>query len=79
MNTANPKIESFKNWYSRAGHWVYDTRSEAAMTWISRGIVGRPGAPAEAASLLVDWIAADPMPALILKLRSDCIDRGVTL
>jgi hypothetical protein len=63
--------EAFKGWYSRSGHWVYDTRAQAAATWIERGIEGRASAPAEAPALLADWIAADPMPALIEKLRAE--------
>lgn len=67
---AQERVESIKRWYSSTGHWVYDTRAEAAETWITRGIEGKSSAPEGARQMLADWIAADPMPALIATLRA---------
>ena len=63
------QIEQFQRWYSSTGHWIYDTRAEAAKTWVERGINTLPRAPEGASSLLADWIAADKAPALLEKLR----------
>lgn len=56
--------ETFKTWYSRSGHWVYNDRAEAVETWIVRGINGRPRAPEGARELLAGWVAADPVIAI---------------
>lgn len=64
------RVEDIKRWYSSTGHWVYDTRAEAVETWITRGIEGKASAPTDARQMLADWVAADPMPALIAKLRA---------
>lgn len=62
------RIESFKRWFSSTGHWIYDTRAEAAKTWIERGITTLRNAPEGADALLAEWISADRAPALIAKL-----------
>ncbi len=63
--------EAFIRWYSSTGHWVYDGRAAAARVWMGRGITTLPDAPINAATLLNDWVAADPLPALTARLRAD--------
>lgn len=67
----NPALARFASWYSVSGHWVYETRAEAARIWIERGITSLPAAPANAAEQLADWIAADTAPALIARMRAE--------
>jgi len=61
--------QAFQGWYSRTGHWVYETRADALRTWIERGIGGMPDAPVDAGQRLAQWVAEDQAPALIAKLR----------
>lgn len=63
--------ERFIRWFSSAGHWIHDTRADAARAWMERGISTLPDAPINAPEVLADWIAADPAPALIARLRAD--------
>lgn len=47
-------ISQFHAWFSRTGHWIYDSREEAAATWLKWGIKTLPMAPrgATVASIL---------------------------
>lgn len=67
----SPVLARFASWYNTSGHWVYQTRQEAADVWIQRGIKGLPLAPSDAAEKLKAWIAADTAPALIARLRAE--------
>ena len=41
-------VREFHRWYDRLGHWVYDTREEAAATWLKWGIKCLQPAPRNA-------------------------------
>lgn len=38
----------FHAWFSRTGHWIYDSREDAARTWLKWGIKTLPPAPMNA-------------------------------
>lgn len=71
IDLAGDAIEAFIRWYSSTGHWIHDGRAEAAQIWITRGITTLAPAPVNAVPLLADWAEADPLPALIMRLRAD--------
>lgn len=65
--TDQGRADIFRRWFCSAGHWVYDLRAKAVETWRTRGIVNLPDHTPGAEALLAEWVAADPLPALIAK------------
>lgn len=38
-------VAHFHRWFNQSGHWIYDSREEAAATWLKWGIKTLPRAP----------------------------------
>lgn len=41
----NEKMDRFNSWFSKDGHWLYQTRAEAFRIWATNGLEGFPSAP----------------------------------